>query len=118
MFGSIKDYLVKNLLIGFIKRRLFSLVEDLPDIEQEIVTAVLINLFDHIVTKLPSTEEYLDPIIDGLKDMPVGQIATGGVVDKTVGEFKNAFDWVVNLTRGKTSTQVAALNQEALSNIG
>lgn len=95
MIKQIKEWIVKTLILNIIVKRLEAWLTKLPVNNSKTITGLIIAVLGATLTELPETSEYLQPVLDALKNLPADIIVDSGVIWMIIGLFHKALKWII-----------------------
>jgi hypothetical protein len=95
MFSSLKEYFIKKMLVKGIIAQLEKLFAKLPQDDAKTAVGVLVMCLGLVLSSLPQTAPFVQPVLDYLRTLPATEIVAGGVLWTGVGLFHKILKWVV-----------------------
>lgn len=94
MFGKLKDYVVKKVLLQYVIGAIDKALASLPANERKTIVGFMIAIIGIILSTLPETAFIGQPILDYLKTLPSTEIIAGGILYSLVGLVHKVVKWV------------------------
>lgn len=104
-FESIKEYFIKRVIVKGIIGQVEKIFAKLPQDDAKTINGVLIVCLGLVLTNLPQTAPYAQPILDYLRTLPATEIVAGGVLWTGVGFFHKILKWVVRAAGLQTAKE-------------
>lgn len=105
MIEKLKEFFIKKLIVKGVIGQLEKLFAKLPQDDAKTINGVLIACLGIVLTVIPTTSPYAQPILDYLHTLPAQEIVAGGLLWSGVGLFHKTLKWIVRAAGFQTTKE-------------
>lgn len=111
MFDGIKNYFIKKIVVKGAIGQLEKLFASLPQDDKKTINGILIACVGIVLTTIPETSDFAQPILDYLRTLPAEEIAAGGIVWGGIGLFHKSLKWIIKAAGYQTTKEKSDLKK-------
>lgn len=97
MFSSIKEYFIKQFIVKMIIAKLDAILATIPGDGKKMAVGILISCVGLVLSLLPSTSPFAQPVLDYLHTMPYEELIIGGAGYAVFGAFHKALKFILGV---------------------